>query len=118
MNTFNPLDHNPVLIEAICLHSLYLLLKFTADEIFAEIRPDGFHVTVKRNGREARVRIGSNPPGSPTEIMRDWKNLIAEWNTGGRMTAEDKNRLVDQSKSREMAVTLVTALVSQGILSS
>lgn len=117
MSQFNPANHHPVLIEALCLHSIYLTLKFTSDEIFSEIRPNGFCVTVKKNGKEASIRIGANPPGSPTDTMLAWKNLLAEWNTGGCMTADDKNRLVDQSKSRQMAVIIVTALVSQGLMS-
>lgn len=81
-----------VLIEAVAFKSLFISLGFDSKDMYVVLNAESRIVSVllKAAGeREIEVRVGgfSCPE---EELMKLWKELVGEWNSGGSITSSEK----------------------------
>jgi len=104
----------PSLIEAIAAHDLLSNLGYSlATEVFLTLYPDVVAVSLRADGREVQLYVGT-PELAVEEMVARWKELVREWNTGGTCSNEEKDWLWESSTARRHAVDIVEKLVLQG----
>lgn len=102
------------LIEAISFHTLLLNLGFSIKtEVFISFTDKSVIIILRTQGKEASFRIGSMEYDSQT-MLRLWKQLISQWNTGGSLSDSDKNEIYLKSKSIQLLPIVIAGLVREG----
>lgn len=111
MTSWNPEQYPESLKEVMAMHSLLFTLGYSlSEEVFVVLTPDSVLVELKAEGRKATFRVGVTEY-KPEVLMKKYREMMKEWNTGGSATQADKDALCAASKTwRNVAVIRTTLL--------
>lgn len=104
----------PTLLYAITTHSLLYTLGYSLEtEVFVVMQPGSVIVLLQADGLEAMLRMGE-PELEMAEMEARWHELISEWNTGGTISNEEKDRMFEASPASLNSAQIVAGLARAG----